>query len=235
MDVYEAVTSRHAVRAFTDKQVPGEVLERVLSAAAWAPSASNLQPWHAYVLTGGPLGDLKKRAGERLTSGDPWDEPEYEQYPPQLKSPYCERRSAFGEQRYGALGIPREDLEARQRAAAANWDCFGAPAALFCYIDRDMGRPQWSDVGMYLQTVMLLLRAEGLHSCTQMAWAKFHRTVAEITSPPEGLILFCGMSIGFEDATVDDGRTGRAPLEETVTFIDEQPVASCPPVETSPA
>ncbi|WP_329190865.1 nitroreductase [Actinacidiphila glaucinigra] len=235
MDVYEAVTSRHAVRAFTDKQVPGEVLERVLSAAAWAPSASNLQPWHAYVLTGGPLGDLKKRAGERLTSGDPWDEPEYEQYPPQLKSPYCERRSAFGEQRYGALGIPREDLEARQRAAAANWDCFGAPAALFCYIDRDMGRPQWSDVGMYLQTVMLLLRAEGLHSCTQMAWAKFHKTVAEITSPPEDLILFCGMSIGFEDATVDDGRTGRAPLEETITFIDEQPVAACPPMETSPA
>ncbi|MEU5342137.1 nitroreductase family protein, partial [Streptomyces sp. NPDC020766] len=168
MDVYEAVTSRRAVREFTDRHVPGEVLERVLSAAAWAPSASNLQPWHAYVVTRGPLAELKKRAGERLAAGDPWDEPEYEMYPPGLKSPYRERRSAFGEQRYGALGIARDDLEARQRAAAANWECFGAPAALFCYIDRDLGPAQWSDVGMYLQTVMLLLRAEGLHSCTQM-------------------------------------------------------------------
>ena len=123
------------------------------------------------VLTGAPLAELKKRAGERLAAGDPWDEREYEMYPPELKSPYRERRSAFGEQRYGALGIAREDLEARQRAASANWDCFGAPAALFCYIDRDLGPPQWADVGMYLQTVMLLLRAEGLHSCPQMAWS----------------------------------------------------------------
>ncbi|MFD8417940.1 nitroreductase [Streptomyces sp. NPDC059466] len=220
MDVYEAVASRHAVRAFTDRHVPGEVLERVLAAAAWAPSASNLQPWHVYALTGGPLAELKRRAGERVASGDPWDEPEYEQYPPALKAPYQGRRSAFGEQRYGALGIPREDLEARQRAAAANWDCFGAPVALFCYIDRDMGRPQWSDLGMYLQTVMLLLRAEGLHSCTQMAWAKYHRTVAEVVSPPDGLVLFCGMSIGFEDTTADRSRTGRAPLSETVTFVE---------------
>ncbi|MEU6774823.1 nitroreductase [Streptomyces sp. NPDC046759] len=220
MDVYEAVRSRRAVRGFTDRCVPREVLERVLSAAAWAPSGSNLQPWHAYAVTGAPLAEIKKRAGERLAAGDPWDEPEYEQYPPVLKSPYRERRSAFGEQRYRALGIAREDVEARQRAASANWDCFGAPAALFCYIDRGLGRPQWSDVGMYLQTVMLLLRAEGLHSCTQMAWAKFHRTVEEVLSPPDELILFCGMSIGFEDATARDARTGRAPLDETVTFVD---------------
>ncbi|WP_275561158.1 nitroreductase [Streptomyces sp. 5-6(2022)] len=219
MDVYEAVTSRRAVRGFTDRRVPREVLERVLSAAAWAPSASNLQPWHAYVLTGGPLAELKQRAGERLAAGDPWDAPEYEQYPPALKSPYRERRSAFGEQCYGALGVAREDLEARQRAASANWQCFGAPAALFCYIDRDLGAPQWSDVGMFLQTVMVLLRAEGLHSCTQMAWAKYHKTVAEIVSPPEGLILFCGMSIGYEDVAVSRPRTGRAPLGETVTFV----------------
>ncbi|MQY37101.1 Chloronitrobenzene nitroreductase [Streptomyces sp. RB17] len=220
MDVYEAVRSRRAVRGFTDRDVPREALERVLSAAAWAPSGSNLQPWHAYAVTGAPLAEIKKRAGERLAAGDPWDEPEYEQYPPALKSPYRERRSAFGEQRYGALGIAREDMEGRQRAASANWDCFGAPAALFCYIDRDLGRPQWSDVGMYLQTVMLLLRAEGLHSCPQMAWAKFHKTVAEVLSPPDDLVLFCGMSIGFEDATVRDARTGRAPLDETVTFVD---------------
>jgi nitroreductase len=220
MDVYEAVTSRRAVRGFTDREVPGEVLQRVLSAAAWAPSASNLQPWHAYVLTGGPLAELKKRAGERLAAGDPWDEPEYEQYPPVLKSPYRERRSAFGEQRYGALGISREDLEARQRAASANWECFGAPAALFCYIDRDLGPAQWSDVGMYLQTVMLLLRAEGLSSCPQMAWSQVRKSVAEAVSPPDELMLFCGMSIGYEDPTVAFVHNARAPLDETVTFID---------------
>jgi len=220
MDVYVAVTSRRAVRGFTDVSVSREVLERVLSAAAWAPSGSNIQPWHVYVLTGGPLAELKRRAGERVAAGDPGDEREYEMYPPALKSPYHERRSAFGKQRYGALGISREDREARQRIAAANWNCFGAPAGLFCYIDRDMGLPQWADVGGYLQTVMLLLRAEGLHSCLQMAWSVYRRTVAEVLSPPDELILYCGMSIGFEDVTVREDHTGRAPLDETVVFVD---------------
>jgi hypothetical protein len=125
-----------------------------------------------------------------VAHGDPWDERQYEMYPPALKSPYGERRSAFGKERQ-----------------------LGAPAALFCYIDRDLGRPQWADVGMYLQTVMLLLRAEGLHSCPQMAWSQVRETVAEVLSPSDGLILFCGMSIGYEDPTVRYARTGRAPVD----------------------
>jgi nitroreductase len=229
MDVYEAVTSRRAVRGFTDKPVPREVLERVLSAAAWSPSGSNIQPWNTYVLTGAPLAELKKRAVERVANGDPWDEREYVMYPPAMKSPYRDRRSAFGKERYSALGVAREDNEARMRAAIANWDCFGAPAALFVYIDRDLGPAQWADVGMYLQTVMLLLRDEGLHSCPQMAWSQVRETVAETVSPPEGLILFCGMSIGYEDPAVSYIRTGRAPLDETVTFIGDSPEA--PPTE----
>lgn len=218
MDVYEAVASRRSVRGFTDQPVPRRTLERVLSAAARAPSGSNLQPWHVYVLTGGALAEVKKRAGERRVA-DEWDEPEYMMAPPDLKSPYSERRFAFGEQHFGALGIPRGDLESRQKAAAANWDCYGAPAALFCYIDRDMGPAQWADVGLYLQTVMLLLRAEGLHSCAQMSWAKQHRTVSEAVSPPDDLLLYCGMSIGYEDTEVPHARIGRASLDETVTFV----------------
>jgi len=219
MDVYEAVRTRRSVRNFTNRPVPREALERVLAAAAWAPSGSNIQPWHTYVVTGASLVEIRKLAGERVAAGDRCDEREYEMYPADLKSPYRERKSAFGAQRYGELGIARGDLEARQRAASANWNFFGAPAALFCYIDRGMGPPQWADVGGYLQTVMLLLRAEGLHSCPQMAWSVYRKTVAKVLSPPDGLILYCGMSIGYEDVTVPSERMGRAPLDETVTFV----------------
>lgn len=219
MNVYDAVTSRRAVRGFTDGPVPEDVLRRVLAAAAWSPSGSNLQPWRIYVVTGEPLERLKKLATTRAAAGDPWDEREFELYPTELKPPYSERRAQFGRERYSALGIARDDWEARQRAAIANWDCFGAPAALFCYIDRDLGRPQWADVGMYLQSVMLLLRDEGLHSCPQMAWSQVRKTVADIVQPPDQLMLFCGMSIGYEDTAVSYVRNGRAPLEETVTFV----------------
>ena len=221
MDVYEAVASRRAVRGFTDQPVSREVLERVLTAAGNAPSGSNIQPWNIYVVTGEPLARLKKLATERVATGEPWDEREYVMYPPEMRSPYGERRAAFGRDRYRALGVERADTEARMRAAIANWDCFGAPAALFCYIDRGLGPAQWSDLGMYLQTVMLLLRAEGLHSCPQMAWSQVRKTVADIVSPPDDLMLFCGMSIGYEDPTVDFVHNARAPLDELVTFVGD--------------
>ncbi|ANI42495.1 nitroreductase [Mycolicibacterium vaccae] len=221
MDVYEAVRSRRAVRGFSDRPVPSETLSRVLATAAWAPSGSNLQPWRSFVVTGDPLERLKKRAVERVASGDPWDVREFEMYPADLAAPYRDRRRDFAEQRYGALGITRDDWEARHRAAIGNWRCFGAPAALFCYVDRRLGLPQWADVGMYLQTVMLLLRAEGLHSCPQMAWSTTHVSVAEIVEPAENLILFCGLSIGYEDPDISHPRTGRAPLSESVTFISD--------------
>jgi nitroreductase len=219
MDVYEAVTTRRAVRAFTDEPVPREVLERVLAAAARSPSGGNLQPWNVYVLTGVPLAELKTRTAERVAAGDPGDEREFEMYPPDLASPYRERQQAAAGQRFGALGIVWSDRRARRRAVAANWECFRAPAALFCYIDRAMGPPQWADLGMYLQTAMLLLRDEGLHSCPQMAWSVYRRTVAEVVSPPDDLVLFCGLSIGFEDPATAAPRIGRAPLAETVTFL----------------
>ncbi|MEV0701536.1 nitroreductase [Saccharopolyspora sp. NPDC050389] len=220
MDVFDAVASRRAVRGFTGQPVPRAVLRRVLTAAARSPSGGNLQPWRSYVLTGASLAEVKKRTAERLAVDDPGDEREFEMYPPDLKSPYAERRSAAGEQRYAALGIPPADSEARRERVAANWRCFGAPAALFCYVDRGMGSAQWADIGMYLQTIMLLLRAEGLHSCPQMAWSVYRRTVAEVVSPPDELVLFCGMSIGFEDSTANYARIDRAPLTETVTFLD---------------
>ncbi|GID95318.1 nitroreductase family protein [Amorphoplanes digitatis] len=83
-----------------------------------------------------------------------------------------------------------------------------------------MPTPRWADVGIYLQTVMLLLRAEGLHSCAQEVWAEYHRSVAEVISPPPERMLFCGMSIGFADPAVAHPRIRRAPLSETVTFLD---------------
>jgi hypothetical protein len=55
-----------------------------------------------------------------------------------------------------------------------------------------------------------------------MAWAKYRKTVAEITAPPGELMLFCGMSIGYEDVAERYTRTGRAPLEETVTYIGDE-------------
>ncbi|MGW0662866.1 nitroreductase [Streptodolium elevatio] len=219
MDVYEAVDSRRAVRAFSDEPVRRDVLERVLSTAARAPSSGNLQPWHVYVVTGEPLAELKRRATARALSGDPGDEREYPMYPADLAPPYLDRFSAAAAQRYAALGIERDDPERPRKIAALNSGAFGAPVVLFCYLDRTMGPGQWGDAGMYLQTVMLLLRAEGLHSCPQVMWTMYRRTVSETVGADDRLVLFCGVSVGYEEAGVPPLRTGRAHVTETVSFV----------------
>ena len=219
MDVYEAVASRRAVRAFSDEPVPKEVLVRVLAAATRAPSSGNLQPWHGYVVTGEPLAELKRLATARALAGDPGDEREYPMYPADLVSPYVDRFSAAAAQRYAALGIERDDPARPMKIAALNSGAFGAPVVLFCYLDRTMGPGQWGDAGMYLQTVMLLLRAEGLHSCPQVMWTMYRKTVSRIVGAEDGLQLFCGVSVGYEREGVPPLRTGRAETSETVRFI----------------
>ncbi|MGY4980717.1 nitroreductase [Streptomyces sp. 900105755] len=221
MDVYEAVSSRRAVRAFSGRPVPREVLTRVLTAAARAPSSGNLQPWQVFAVSGEPLADLKRQATARALAGDPGDGREYPMYPAELTAPYRERFAGAAALRYAALGIEREDPQRPVRIAALNTQAFGAPLVLFCYLDRAMGPGQWADAGMYLQTVMLLLRAEGLHSCPQVMWTMYRETVGRLVGAGDRLVLLCGLAVGFEEESASRVRTGRADITETVRFIGD--------------
>jgi hypothetical protein len=140
-------------------------------------------------------------------------------YPAELASPYLDRFSAAAAQRYKALGIERDAPDRPMKIAALNSEAFGAPVVLFCYLDQTMGPGQWADAGMYLQTVMLLLRAEGLHSCPQVMWTMYRKTVSQMVGADDGLVLVCGVSVGFEKEGVPPLRTERADMAETVTFI----------------
>jgi nitroreductase len=219
MDVYEAVRSRQSVRGFLDRPVPPEIVARILSAARQAPSGGNLQPWHIYVLSGAKLQDLMARVGRRVAAGDPGDERPVPPYPLPLPSPYAERLNDMGARRYGAVGVSQDDQEGRARVRAGNWECWGAATALFCYLDERLLPPQWMDAGMFLQSVMLLFRAEGIDTCPQIAWAEYHRTVAESVEPASNLALACGMSIGYRDPDVPLPAMPRAALSQFVTFL----------------
>ena len=219
MDVFEAVDTRRAVRAFSDRLVPRASLDRVLQSATRSPSSGNLQPWHLYVVAGAPLERLKQRATARAAAGEPGDDRQYPMYPDPLGPPYSDRFAAAASQRYQALGVARDDPDRPRKIASLNASAFGAPVVMFCYVEPSMGPGQWADVGMYLQTVMLLLRAEGLHSCPQVMWTMFRETVQETVNAPADHILVCGLSAGYEDESVPALRTGRAPVQETVTLI----------------
>ena len=219
MDVTQAVTSRRSVRGFLSTPVDPALLRQIIATASRAPSGGNLQPWHIDVVGGGDLDALKQIMAVRVV--DPERESlEYDIYPKDLPEPYRSHRFQVGEDLYGALGIPREDKAARLQWFARNFQCFGAPVALFCTVARGMGPPQWSDLGMYLQTLMLLLREAGLDSCPQECWAIYPATIRQFLGIPPERMLFTGMAIGYRDP--DDAANSftaqRAGLSEFATF-----------------
>jgi len=220
MKVSEAIMTRISTRAFLDRPVPEALVRTILETARYAPSGGNLQPWHVYVLTGTKLAQFLRLVEERRAAAPRGEGTEYDIYPKDLTEPYLARRSRCGEDVYATIGVPREDKAGRLAQFARNFRVFDAPVALFFAIDRQMGPGQWADLGMFIQSIMLLAREHGLHSCAQEAWALWHKTIAEITQMPPELMLFCGMGLGYmdESAPVNKLRTERAPLEEFAHF-----------------
>lgn len=222
MNVSEAVAARKSIRAFLDTPVKNELIREVLGKASRAPSGGNVQPWKIYVLNGDAMGRFKALIQEKIPKQPQGEPPEYAIYPPKLKEPYRSWRYKVGEDMYALLDIPRENKMGRLAWMAENFKFFGAPAGLFCFIDRVMGPPQWSDLGMFLQTAMLLFQESGVDTCPQEAWSLWPKTVAEFVGAPDELMLFCGMAIGHRDPAhpVNRLETERAPVDEFATFIE---------------
>lgn len=216
MDVSEAVRRRKSVRQFTDRPVPDDLLRDLLEEAARAPSGGNVQPWRIYVVNGDTMTRFREFIADR-----PIDAGEYEIYPAKLWEPYRTNRFAIGEAMYASIGIARDDKQGRLAQFAKNGDFFGAPAALFCFIDRNMGPPQWSDLGMFLQTFMLLAQAAEIDTCAQEYWSVRHSSVRDFVGAPADELLFCGMSIGYADwdAPINTVESTRMPLDEWATFV----------------
>ena len=196
MNVSDAVKSRKSIRAFKDKPVETTLLVNLLKMASRSPSGGNLQPWHIYLLNGKKMDDFK----EFMKQWENPEQPQYEIYPPNLKEPYRTSRFQLGEAMYELLEIHRDDKAARFAHLMENFNFFGAPAALFCFVDETMGPPQWSDLGMFLQTFMLLAQEYGIDTCAQEAWAVKPDSLREFFLVPGELNIFCGMAIGYKDA-----------------------------------
>lgn len=218
MSVSDAVLSRRAVRSFRNDPVPLEVLERVLDRARWTPSGCNFQPWEATVLTGEPLRELQ----QKMMQTPPQDPVEYVIQPVDLPAEYLQRLAENGERQYASEGVARDDADGRKAVVMRNYTGFGAPALLLCHFPRVMGPPQWSDVGMWLQTIMLLLREAGLDSCPQEFLSIYGRLIKEHIGVDDlSQIFFCGLAIGYRDeqAGVNNYDRPRVPLERQVRFL----------------
>jgi nitroreductase len=154
------MSSRHSTRAFLTTHVSHDTLREVFELAQKSPSNSNVQPWRIEVVTGKTLDRLTSALHAAASSGaTPTTKPLPEKF-----HPY---RSALGEQLYGPEGydIPRHDEERTRNARFRNYRFFDAPCALIASMERGLHPIDVLSVGIYLQSVSLLLAERGIATC----------------------------------------------------------------------
>lgn len=220
MHIDNAIRSRKSVRRFLPMSIPRPVIEHILQVASRAPSGNNLQPWHVHVVAGDAKQALCADILEATAAQAGQYDPEYQYYPDNWFEPYQSRRRVSGFGLYEALGIARDDLQAREHQTLRNFHFFDAPVGLLISLDRRLSTGSYIDLGMFIQNIMLAARGQGLHTCPQAAFAWYHQVVRRHVPLADEDILVCGIALGHEDRNAPENEleTQREPVAGFASF-----------------
>jgi len=219
MSVSEVLQQRFSVRAFKDAPVPQEVLDAIFTLARHAPSNCNIQPCQAYVVSGANKDQLKAELVDAVSSGKPAN-PDFE-WDVRYQGVHRERQFGSANALYGAMGIERSDRQRRQIAMLRNWQFFDAPHAAFFTMEKYLKMTGAVDLGIYAQTVAMLMTERGISSCMQGALGMFPNPARKMFGLPDEVGILFGMSFGYADdaAPANKARTDRVPLDRMVRFL----------------
>jgi nitroreductase len=170
-------------------------------------------------MTGETLASFTKEAVE-ITLAGKTEEPTYAAYPSPLWEPHRSWRYKLGEDMYAKLGIPRENKMGRLVWFAQNAKFFEAPVGIIITGDKRLDMPQHMDIGIFIQSLMLLAREAGLHTAPQGWWRNWTSVCHKYLNIPETDEVLVGMSLGYGDpaANVNNLYADRASLDEVTTF-----------------
>ncbi|MFT6311030.1 MAG: nitroreductase [Porticoccus sp.] len=220
MTVEEALLSRRSIRDFKSEPIAKNVLEAVFDLAQWAPSNCNSQPWEVCVASGESCERLRTKITEAAFKGEigDMDIP----YDGVYEGVYKDRQYGSANAVYSALGIERSDKARRGEFFMRNFCFFDAPHVAFFFINKKFGIREGADLGMYAQSVMLAMQANGIASCPQTSLGFFAGIVKEEFTVSDDLNLMFGLSFGYaaDDSPINAIKIDRAPLSETTTFLD---------------
>jgi len=223
--VLEALENRSSKRAYSDKKIPKETLEKILNAAGMTPSGANMQPWMSYAVSNS---DTLKKVGDAViaTMDEGIENDQFIQYyPVKWTNPYKKRRIVTGAGLYKLMEVDRKDNETRMQMWKDNFRWFGASTVIFVFTDKaniEGAQGALIDTGAYMQSIMLIAQEFGIDSCPQGSTTEFGRVVAQALEVPENLALLYSVVLGYEDkeAKINSYQPKRVSLEESVTFID---------------
>ena len=218
MELIEGIESRRSFRAFKSTPIPDDVMKKVLAAASRSPSYTNTQPWEVAVVSGKKRDELSEILLGIANSGEASraDMAQPKSWPPEMEK----RSKEHGARRMNALGVERDDKEARNRLRLMNYEFYGAPCVLFLFMDRTL--TSWSvfDMGLFAQSLVLAAYSFGLGTCLQASTVGYPEAIREYLGIPETKMLVLGISIGYPDYddVINSYHSTRAGLDDFVRW-----------------
>lgn len=214
----DIVRERHSTRAYKSDPVPRALLEECFQLAQTASSNSNLQPWRVTVVEGDALIRLEKTLLEAVDAGV---KPEIAPIP----AKYKKYRSEMGHSLYGPNGynIPRGAREQMEAARRRNYTFFDAPVGMIVSLDNMLAPVDVFSVGLYVQTLVLLLQERGISHCIEVSVAGYPREIRKELGIPEEMDILCGIAVGYSDDTARGAKipTDRDAWHNDVKFVTD--------------
>ena len=218
MDLLQGINSRQSIRGFKQTPVPESLLKAVLEAAGRSPSYKNTQPWEVSIVTGktrDALADkLFKIASDNTAPR--YDFPAPESWPAAMDF----RAKDHGTKRFNALGIGRDDSKLRNELRLQNFKFFGAPCAVFFFMDASLEHWSALDMGLFLQSFTLAAHGAGLGTCMQASVSGYPDAIRESLGLPASKKLIVAMSLGYPDmeAPINSYHSTRMEVDEFTTW-----------------
>jgi len=217
----EVVLRRRSIRGYLDKPVPRALIEEILGMAMRSPTSMNTQPWHFHVITGEPLDRIRKGNTENILAGVP-DSREFRRGHA-FEGVHRERQVEVAKQLFGAMGIAREDKEARQDWVLRGFRQFDAPVCVIVAYDRELSDSDDTafDCGAVTTALVNAAWSRGLGCVINSQGIMQSPVVREHAGIPDTQVIMKAVAMGWPDPDFPANAvvSKRKSVEEAARFV----------------
>jgi len=195
----EVVFGRRSIRGYLDKPVPRALIEEILTMAMRSPTSMNTQPWHFHVITGEPLDRIRKGNTDNILAGLP-DSREFRRGEA-FAGVHRERQVEVAKQLFGAMGIERDDKDARQDWVLRGFRQFDAPVCVIITYDRELSGSDDTafDCGAVTTALVNAAWSRGLGCVINSQGIMQSPVVREHAGIPEDQVIMKAVALGWPD------------------------------------
>ena len=221
MQFDEVMLGRRSIRGYKPDPVPRKLIEEVLTLAMRAPTSMNTQPWHFYVITGEPLNRIRAGTTERRVAGVPQSR-EF-RTGPAFAGVHRERQIGVAKQLFSAMGIARDDKDARQDWVLRGFRQFDAPVCIIITYDRDVDGSDDSpfDCGGVANALVNAAWSRGLGTVINSQGIMQSPVVREHAGIAADQVIMKSIALGWPDHSFPANAvvSERKPIEEAAVFV----------------